>query len=133
MRRGHGRRGGRGVTSHGKGADSKDRGDRSRGGSTANHRSGSVLSSRRGRLECRIQPRADLLAKSLPLELGHGRGRQVEDLEHVGKKNTLQSLHRAELRGQERCSALDKVRVERGSELDPIKVASRAALGEDDV
>ena len=99
-------RGGRGVIGHGNGANGEDRGDRSRGGdqgrgSTTNQgRSGrSAPTSRRGQLEHEIQPWADLLAESLPLELGHGRGRQVEDLEHIGKKNTLQSLHRAELRG----------------------------------
>ena len=137
-RRGHGRRGGRGVTGHGDRANGADRGDRSRGGgcrggSTANHRSGSTPTSRRGWLERGIQPGADLLAKSLPLELGQGRDRQVEDLEHVGKQNTLQSLHRAELRGQECCSTLDKMRVEGGSELDLIDVAGRAVLGGDDV
>ena len=81
-----------------------DRGDRSRGGGhrgvlTANHRSGSTPTSRRGWLERRIQPGADLLAKSLPLELGQGRDRRVEDLEHVGKENPLQPLHRAKLGG----------------------------------
>ena len=92
-----------------------------------------MLTSRRGWLEHGIQPGADLLAESLPLELGQGRGRQVEDLEHIGKKNTLQLLHRAELRGQERCSALDKVGVERGSELDPINVTVGAALSRGNV
>ena len=111
-----------------------DGGDRSRGGgrrggSTANRRSGSMPTSRRGWLERRIQPGANLLAESLPLELGHGRGRRVEDLEHIGKENTLQSLHGAELRGQECCSTLDKMRVEGGSELDPIDVAVGATLG----
>ena len=81
---------------------------------------GSTPTSRRGRLECGIQPGADLLTKSLPLETGQGRGRRVEDLEHIGKENPLQSLHRAELRGQERCSILDEMGVEGGSELDPI-------------
>ena len=137
-RRGRGRRGGRGVTGHGDRANGKDRGGRSRGGdrrggSTANRGSGSTPTSRRGWLERRIQPGADLLAECLPLELGQGRVRRVEDLEHVGKQNTLQSLHRAELRGQERCSALDKVGMEGGSELDPIDVAVGAALGGDDV
>ena len=81
-RRGHGRREGRGVTGHGDGANGKDRGDKSRGGdhrggSTANRSRGygSVPTSRRGRLKRRIQPRADLLAERLPLELGQGRGR----------------------------------------------------------
>ena len=116
-----------------------DRGDGSRGG---NHRGGSTTNcsrggrstptSRRGHLECGIQPGADLLAESLPLETGQGRGRQVEDLKHIGKEYPLQSLHRAELRGQECCSTLDQVGVEGGSELDPIKVAVGAALGRDD-
>ena len=81
-RQGRGRRGGRGVTSHGNGADGVDRGDRSRGGdhrggSTTNRSStdSSALTSRRGWLERGIQPRADLLAESLPLETGQGRGR----------------------------------------------------------
>ena len=83
---------GRGVTGHGNGANGEDRGDRSRGGDhrgglTANRRStsGSAPASRRGQLERGIQPGADLLAKCLPLETGQGRGRRVEDLEHVGK------------------------------------------------
>ena len=140
MGRGHGRRGGRGVTGHGNRANSEDRGDRSRGGghrggSTANHSSthGSTPTSRRGRLKRRIQPRADLLAESLPLETGQGRGRQVEDLKHIGKEHPLQSPHGAELRGQECCSTLDKVGVERGSELDPIDVTVGAMLGRDDI
>ena len=138
IRQGRGQRGGRGVTGHSDRANSADRGDRSRGGgrkggSTTNCRSSSTPTSRRGWLERRIQLGADLLAESLPLELGQGRDRQVEDLKHIGKENTLQSLHRAELRGQECCSTLDKVGVEGGSELDPIDVASRAALGGDDV
>ena len=98
-----------------------------------NCRSSSTPTSRRGWLERGIQPGADLLAESLPLETGQGRGRQVEDLEHVGKENTLQSLHRAELRGQECCSTLDEMGVEGGSELDPIEVAVGAALGGDDI
>ena len=104
MRRGRGRRGGRGIAGHGNRANGKDRGDRSRGGDrrgglTANCRSSSTPTSRRGWLERRIQPGADLLAKSLPLELGQGRDRRVKDLEHVGKEDPLQSLHRAELGG----------------------------------
>ena len=86
-----------------------------------------------GWLERGIQPGADLLAESLPLELGQGRVRQVEDLEHVGKEHPLQPLHGAKLGGQERCSALDKVGVERGSELDPIDVTVGTALGGGDV
>ena len=74
-RRGRGQRGGRGVTGHGDRADGADRADCSRGGgrrggSTANHRSGSTPTSRRGWLERGIQPGADLLAESLSLELG---------------------------------------------------------------
>ena len=95
-RQGRGQRGGRGVTGHGDRANGANRGGRSRGRgrggrSTTNHSQGdgSTPTSRRGRLERGIQPWADLLAESLPLELGQGRDRRVEDLEHVGKENPL--------------------------------------------
>jgi hypothetical protein len=51
----------------------------------------------------------------------------------VGKKNTLQTLHGSELRGQECSDTLDEVGVDMGSKLNPVKVAINSTLGEDNL